>query len=87
MRPSSTTTRPSHAGFGGSQSTSSGQRLLAQKKNELEGVTALEAASEVLLKRVKALCEDSDAMADSGAGNIAFSTRRSQPNFEYLNSQ
>jgi hypothetical protein len=42
------------------------QRKLLAKKREYEGVAALERASDVFVKRMLALAEDTESMADAG---------------------
>lgn len=66
MRPSTTSTRASHAP--GSQALPSATLLarLADKKKEIEAVEALERASALFLRRLEGLADDCEAMADAG---------------------
>jgi DASH complex subunit DAD2 len=66
--------RQSHAqglaGAGASISSAAIQRKVLQKKRELEGVAALERASDLFLRRMIALAEDTESMADAGQGML-----------------
>jgi DASH complex subunit DAD2 len=68
MRPSTTSTRASHAP--GSQAPLSATLLarLADKKKEIEAVEALQRASTLFLRRLEGLADDCEAMADAGIG-------------------
>lgn len=68
MRPSTTSTRASHAP--GSQAPPSATLLarLADKKKEIEAVEALQHASDLFLRRLEGLADDCEAMADAGIG-------------------
>ncbi len=70
MRPSTTSTRASHAP--GSQpppppSTTSLARL-ADKRKEFEAVDALQRAGALFLRRLEGLADDCEVMADAGIG-------------------
>ncbi|KAF8499561.1 hypothetical protein F5888DRAFT_1683249 [Russula emetica] len=66
MRPSTTSTRASHAP--GSQAPPSTTLLarLTDKKKEIEAVEALQCASTLFLHRLEGLADDCEAMADAG---------------------
>src|SRR5258708_26505205 len=70
MRPSTTSTRASHAP--GSQPPPQPSAALlariADKKKEFEAVDALQCASALFLRRLEGLADDCEAMADSGIG-------------------
>jgi hypothetical protein len=68
MRPSTTSTRASHAP--GSQAPPNATLLarLADKKKEIEAVEALQRASDLFLRRLEGLADDCEAMADAGIG-------------------
>lgn len=68
MRPSSTSSRASHAP--GSQAPPSTALLarLADKRREVEAVDALQRASALFLRRLEGLADDCEAMADAGIG-------------------
>lgn len=51
---------------------------LLEKKKEFEGVQALERASVQFLKRIEALGNDFDVMADAGIGESSRTSRYSQ---------
>jgi len=67
MRPSSTSTRASHAP--GPQAPPPSATLLARladKKKEAEAVEALQRASALFLRRLEGLADDCEVMADAG---------------------
>jgi DASH complex subunit DAD2 len=70
MRPSTTSTRASHAP--GSQPPPPPSATLlarqADKKKEFDAVDALERASELFVRRLEGLADDSESMADAGIG-------------------
>jgi hypothetical protein len=68
MRPSSTSSRASHAP--GSQAPPSTTLLarLADKRREVEAVDALQRSSALFLRRLEGLADDCEAMADAGIG-------------------
>jgi hypothetical protein len=68
MRPSSTSTRASHAP--GSQAPPSATLLarLADKRKEVEAVDALQRSSALFLRRLEGLADDCEVMADAGIG-------------------
>jgi hypothetical protein len=68
MRPSTTSTRASHAP--GAQAPPSATLLarLTDKKKEIEAVEALQRASTLFLRRLEGLADDCEAMADAGIG-------------------
>jgi len=69
MRPSVAPSRVSHAHALAAQAnnTASAHRLL-EKKKEYEAVAALERASALFVKRIEALADDCQVMADAGQG-------------------
>jgi hypothetical protein len=75
MRPSTTSTRASHAP--GSQAPPSATLLarLADKKKEIEAVEALQRASTLFLRRLEGLADDCEAMADAGIGACMYTAR------------
>lgn len=76
MRPSTTSTRPSHAP--GSQAPPSATLLarLTDKKKEIEAVEALQHASALFLRRLEGLADDCEVMADAGIGACIYPRTR-----------
>ena len=78
MRPSTTSTRASHAPGSSSQAPPSATLLarLADKKKEIEAVEALQRASTLFLRRLEGLADDCEVMADAGIGACMYTRSR-----------
>jgi hypothetical protein len=52
----------------GPPATAAVARKIAQKRQELEGVLALQQATELFMKRIEGMCADVDCLADASIG-------------------